>query len=62
MRMWSNPANSPDFDYLGPEGEDIIVKQSVKDFGVHLNSDLTFKFQEEKIWSFQNVRFGTKNI
>ena len=51
MRMWSNPANAPDFDYLGPEGEEIIVNQSLKDLGVHLNSDLTIKLQVEKIVS-----------
>ena len=51
MRIWSKPSSAPDFDYLGPDGEEIVVKQSLKDLGVHLNSDLTFKLQVEKIVS-----------
>ena len=39
------PANH---DYLGPNGEVIEVKHSLKDLGVHLSSDLTFKLQVEK--------------
>ena len=55
---------------LGPDGEKIEVKQSLKDLGVHLSSDLTLKlqvektvtsaskmaqnFQEEKSWYFEN--------
>ena len=33
MRLWS---------YLGPDGNVIEVKQSLKDLGVTLNSDLSF--------------------
>ena len=33
----------PEFDFLGPNGNIIEVKHSLKDLGVHLNSDLTFK-------------------
>ena len=35
-------------DYLGPAGEVIEVKESLKDIGVHLSSDLAFKLQVEK--------------
>ena len=49
MRLWPNPSNTPEFEYLGPDGEKIEVKQSLKDLGVHLSSDLSFKLQVEKI-------------
>ena len=46
--LWSNPSLAPVHDYLGPAGEVIEVKESLKDIGVHLSSDLAFKLQVEK--------------
>ena len=48
MRLWPTPSVTPEFDYLGPDGKVIEVKQSLKDLGVTLNSDLSFKLQVEK--------------
>ena len=39
---------TPDFNYLGPTGEAIEVKDSIKDLEVHLCSDLSFKIHVEK--------------
>ena len=71
IRFWSNPSNNPDFTYSEPDGEAIEVKESLKDLGVHLSSDLTFKLHVEKVvtaaskmagWGFRTFRrrsFGT---
>ena len=48
LRLWPQPSNTPEYDYVGPDGEKIEVKQSLKDLGVHLSSDLSFKLQVEK--------------
>ena len=48
FRIWPTPSNAPPHDYLGPDGEVIEVKHSLKDLGIHLSSDLTFKLQVEK--------------
>ena len=48
MRLWPNSSSTPHFDYLGPGGEVIEVKENIKDLGVHLSSDLTFKVHIEK--------------
>ena len=48
FRIWPNPSNAPQYDYLGPNGEIIEVKSTLKDLGVYLSSDLTFKLQVEK--------------
>ena len=41
-RLWPTPSLTPEFDYLGPDGNVIEVKQSLKDLRVTLNSDLIF--------------------
>ena len=48
LRFWPNPSIAPKFDYLGPDGEVIEQKESLKDLGVYLSSDLSFKLQVEK--------------
>ena len=48
LRLWPQSSNTPEYDYLGPDGEKIEVKESLKDLGVQLSSDLTFKLQVEK--------------
>ena len=49
IRFWANPNDMPQCDYLGPDGEPIEVKQSLKDLGVQISDDLSFKLQVEKI-------------
>ena len=58
MRLWPNPSLAPDYDYLGPDGEVIEVKPSLKDLGVHLSSDLSFKLQVEKVVSASSKMAG----
>ena len=58
MRLWPNPTNTPEFKYMGPDGEEIEVKQSLKDLGVHLSSDLSFKLQVEKTVSSASKMAG----
>ena len=48
LRLWPRSTLTPDFNYLGPSGEAIEVKDSLKDLGVHLCSDLSFKIHVEK--------------
>ena len=49
LRLWPNQSIAPEHDYLGPDGEIIEVKDSLKDLGVYLSSDLSFKLQVEKV-------------
>ena len=51
LRLWPNPTLAPDFDYVGPDGSTIEVKDNLKDLGVHISSDLSFKVQVEKVVS-----------
>ena len=48
MRLWPRQSNTPDFKYLGPNGNTIEVKESLKDLGVHISSNMSFKLQVEK--------------
>ena len=48
LRFWPNPTLAPDYEYLGPDGQAIEVKETLKDLGVHLSSNLTFHVQVEK--------------
>ena len=49
LRICPGKSNPTDFDYLGPDGESIEVKDSLKDLGVYLSSNLSFKVQVEKV-------------
>ena len=49
IRFWPNNTAAPEFDYKGPDGETIQIKESLKDLGVYLSSDLSFQLQVEKI-------------
>ena len=49
LRLWPCSTMTPDYHYLGPTGEDIEVKGSLKYLWVHLCSDLSFKIHVEKI-------------
>ena len=58
LRLWPNATNAPDCDYLGPNGEVIEVKPNLKDLGVHLSSDLSFKLHIEKTVSAASKMAG----
>ena len=51
LRLWPGNTSAPEFDYLGPDDQPIQVKPSLRDLGVHLSSDLSFKIQVEKVVS-----------
>jgi ribonuclease P/MRP protein subunit RPP40 len=42
-------ADSQETHYLAPDGSTIEVKSSLKDLGVHISDDLTFRVQVEKV-------------
>ena len=51
FRLWPGLSPVPEFDYLGPDGQPIEVKHSLKDLGIHLSSDLSFRVHVEKVVS-----------
>ena len=64
IRLWPTTSNIPDYDYLaqvvpGARGSiELEVKPSLKDLGVHLSSDLSFKLQVEKVVSASSKMAG----
>ena len=48
IRFWPNHSDIPEFDYHGPDDEVIEVKESLKDLGIHISADLSFRFKVEK--------------
>ena len=58
LRFWPIPSKAPDFDYVGPDEEVIEVKPHLKDLGVHLSSDLSFKLHIEKTVSAASKMAG----
>ena len=57
MRFWPSRSR-PEFDYVGPNGEAIEVKSDLKDLGVNLSSDLSFKLHIEKVVSSASKMAG----
>ena len=52
--LWSNPSLAPVHDYLGPAGEVIEVKESLKDIGVPVSPwalTLLLNYKLKKLWS-----------
>ena len=47
LRYFSNQDNAPNFQYLAPDGKPIEVKTNLRDLGVQLSSDLSFKIHIE---------------
>ena len=47
IRYWPG-SDIPQYQYKSPEGDDIEEKVNIKDLGIHLSNDLTFKFQIQK--------------
>ena len=58
LRFWPSGSQVPEFDYLGPNGEVIEVKDNLKDLGVNVSSDLTFKLHIEKVVASANKMAG----
>ena len=48
LRFWSGSGATPAYQYKGPDNSEIEVKTNLKDLGVQLSSDLSFKLQVEK--------------
>ena len=48
LRFWARPEDAPDFSYLAPDDVNIAVKSSLRDLGVEVSSDLTFKIHITK--------------
>ena len=46
--MWPGSGAPPAYQYTGPDNGEIEVKNNLKDLGVQLDSDLTFKVHIEK--------------
>ena len=49
LRFWPGSGTPPAYDYRGPNNSNIEVKKSLKDLGVQISSDLSFRVQVEKI-------------
>ena len=49
LRFWPGDGEPPNFQYLGPDINNIEVKTDLKDLGVQISTDLAFKLHIEKI-------------
>ena len=47
LRFWPDPEKAPSFPYLAPDNQPIEVKQDLRDLGVRISSNLTFKIHIE---------------
>ena len=70
LRFWSGSGATPAYQYKGPDNSEIEVKTNLKDLGVQLSSDLSFKLQVEKTvaassklvgWSLRSFRRRSKS-
>ena len=48
LRFWPGAGAPPTFEYKGPDNDVIEVKDNLRDLGVQLSSDLSFKLHVEK--------------
>ena len=48
IRYWPGNSGIPQEHYKSPEGEEIEEKVHIKDLGVQLSNDLTFKYHIQK--------------
>ena len=44
LRFWVDRNSAPDFAYLAPDGGKIEEKDSLRDLGVRVSSDLSFSY------------------
>ena len=43
LRFWVRPGEAPDYTYLAPDNAEIQVKSHLRDLGIEISSDFTFK-------------------
>ena len=48
LRFWAKAGDAPDFKYLAPDNAEIQVKSNLRDLGVEISSDFTFKIHISK--------------
>ena len=58
LRFWVDRDSAPDFDYLAPGGGKIEEKDSLRDLGVRVSSDLKFSYQIDLAVSSANCMVG----
>ena len=49
FRLLPHSGSPPEFQYTGPYGSDINVKDNLNDLGVHMSSGLSFKLHVETV-------------
>ena len=47
LRFWSDKSKNPPSQYLSPDGQEIEEKHHLRDLGVELSNDLSFKLHIE---------------
>ena len=71
LRFWPGRDEPPTFHYKGPDNNDIEVKSDLRDLGVQLSSDLSFKLHIEKTvagasklagWGLRSFRSRNKAV
>ena len=71
LRFWPNSSATPDYNYKGPDSKPIEVKSDLRDLGVQLSSDLTFKLHIKKTvagvsklagWGLRTFRRRSKGV
>ena len=71
LRFWPGSSTPPAYQYKGPENNEIEVKTHLKDLGVQVSSDLSFKLQVEKTvaaasklagWGLRSFRRRSKAV
>ena len=49
IRYWSDPLQAPNFNYVAPDNTPIEVKSNLRDLGVQLSDNLSFKLHIENV-------------
>ena len=58
IRFWPKSDKKPDIKYLDPEGDDIQEKAHLRDLGVEIANDLSFKLHAENVIAVANKLIG----
>ena len=58
LRFWPGKSGTEEFDYLAPDGSPIAVKNSLRDLGVIVSSDLSFSEQIQNAVCSANKLIG----
>ena len=71
LRFWAKTGDAPAYQYMAPGGDNIQVKDHLRDLGVEISSDLTFKVHISKMvtaasslagWALRSLRRRGKNV